>query len=155
MVILLFYEWWFLTKILRIKPNIIISESFLNQAEITLSKIQRSIEEGDYLWASVKIYYSAYYSLTAFLWRVGLKSENHDCAIKITAYVLNDTEIEKTLDNLKSSRIDNQYYLKISDASVLKENYEAAKLLYAKFYNLLHNSNNNKFTQKIDNLFKN
>lgn len=141
-----------LKKILRIEPNIIVSESFLSQAEKTLSKVQDAINEEDCLWASVKIYYAAYYALTAFLWRLGIRSENHDCAIKITTFIVEDAEIEHILEKLKAARIDNQYYLKISDKDALEMNHNPAKLIYAKFYNLISNFDNKIYEKRINKL---
>jgi uncharacterized protein (UPF0332 family) len=128
-------------RIKRINPNNDISRSYLEQAERTLSKIKDSIIEKDYLWASVKTYYAAYYALSAFLWKMGVISDNHDCSIKLVAFILDDELLMEYLNTLKKSRIDNQYYLKISDENTLLNNYELAKRIYIEFYNLCNSDN--------------
>ena len=141
-------------RIKQVVPNIDISKSYLEQAEKTLRKILQALDEQDFLWASVKIYYAAYYSLCAFLRRIGLDSDIHDCSIRVAAKILEDNDMEITMNILKQSRIDNQYYLKISDKKTLLDNYDAAKSLYIKFYNLCNEPLEN-YVQKVNALFGN
>lgn len=124
-------EWCFKTKKgLKIdKPNKNISESYLEQAENTLSKIKELVGEGDFLWASVRIYYCAYYSLYSFLRRIGVKSENHDCSIELIKKLLGD-EFGEKIENFKKSRIDSQYYLKTQKKEDLLKNYKSVKNFY-------------------------
>ncbi len=115
-----------------------LSVSYLNQAEKTLSKISQLIEEGDYLWASVRIYYCAYYSLYAFLCKIGIKSENQECSIKLAKYLLKKDFIED-IDDFKQNRVDAQYYLKVGQKQKQFDSYFNVKLFFLKFKKLIDN----------------
>ena len=67
-------------------------------------------------WEPVVAYYSAYYSIYAFLRLLGIKSENHFCSILCFRYVLRvineDEKMIEVMDRLKRRREEAQYYLK-------------------------------------------
>lgn len=127
-------KWCFRIKngLKLIEPNKDVSFSSLDVAENTLSKIKGLIEEGDYLWASVRIYYCSYYLIQAFLQRIGIKSENHDCSIELTKFLLGKEFID-CVYSFKEDRIDSQYYLKISQKKKLLKNYSVLKEFNLKF----------------------
>lgn len=127
-------KWCFnLKKGLKIvEPNKNLSESYFKFSEDTLSKVKRLINEEDYLWASVRIYYCAYYCVYGFLQRIGVKSENHDCSIELIKVLLEENEV-KDIDSFKDSRIESQYYLKSGKKEVLIKNYDLVKKFYLKF----------------------
>jgi uncharacterized protein (UPF0332 family) len=145
-------NWCFKLKkgLKQIDPNKNVSDSYLIEAEKTLSKVKQHIEEEDYLWASVRIYYSAYYSLYSFLQRIGIKSENHDCSIDLAKKILEE-EFIKGIDEFKKERIDSQYYLKIGKKEVLLSNYEKAKIFYLSFKEIINSLTEQKilYYQKI------
>lgn len=143
------------TGIKLIKPDQDISKNYLKQAETTLQRAEQLIKENDFLWASVTTYYAAYYSIYAFLAKLGIKSENHDCSIELINYLLNESILIKNIFSLKQARKDGQYYLKFSDKKELINNLQIAKIIYIKFYNLcdLNNSELNKYRIKINKYF--
>lgn len=138
-----------------ITPDENIVKSYLEQAENTLKRAKKLIEEQDFLWASVTTYYAAYYSLYAFLQKLGIKSENHDCSIALIEYLLNEKELVENLFSLKESRKDGQYYLKFTNKDELIKNHEKAKLIFIEFYNLckLEDANLKKYKIKLKKLF--
>jgi uncharacterized protein (UPF0332 family) len=126
-------KWCFLRGGVRlVAPNENISKAYLDQAEMTLSKIKKLIEEEDFLWASVRIYYCAYYSLYSFLQRVGVKSENHDCSIEIVKTLI-ARDFVKDIDFFKKERVDSQYYLRFGQKSKLLDMYGKVKNFYFEF----------------------
>lgn len=118
------------------EPQANVAVSYLAEAERTLSKIKPLIDEGDFVWADVRIYYCAYYSIYSFLQRIGIKSENHDCAIGLAEELLGK-ELLKNMELFRKNRIHSQYYLKTGQKSRLIENYSLAKKFYLKFKEII------------------
>jgi len=127
-------KWCFLVKggLRIVEPSKEVAFAYLEEAEKALSKVKELIEEGDFVWASARIYYCAYYSLYSFLQRIGVKSGNHDCSIELVDGLLNKDFISDIL-NFKQSRIDSQYYLKIGQKEKLLEFYLKVKNFYLEF----------------------
>ena len=121
-----------------IEPNMNLSQSYLDEAKKTISRVKSLIEEDDFIWASVRIYYSAYYSLYSFLQRIGVKSENHDCSIELAKSLLEEDFISN-IDMFKKGRIDSQYYLKIGKKGELSALYNSAKEFYLRFNEIVRN----------------
>ena len=137
-------------------PNENLSNSYLSFAEKTLSKISDLINEKDYLWASVRVYYCSYYCIYAFLQRIGIKSENHDCSIEITKFLINEDFI-KNIEIFKKNRIESQYYLDINREEELLRNYKLVKDFYRRFYekiNSLNDGNIKNYRNKIKEVLK-
>lgn len=134
-----------------VEPNENLVNSYLKFSEETLSKVKRLIEEEDYLWASVRIYYCAYYCIYGFLQKIGVKSENHDCSIKLVKSLLGEDAV-KNIDLFKESRIELQYYLKTGQKDVLNKNYDLVKEFYLGFkekVSLLNNEEVKEYRNKI------
>jgi len=151
-------NWCFSIKngLQKVDPNKNLSNSYLSQAENSLSKVDELIKENDLVWASVRIYYAAYYSLYAFLQRIGIKSENHDCSINLVKKLMNN-EFVGNIDRLKKERIDAQYYLEIGKKEDMLNFYNIAKEFYLKFKNIIVNISDDdilKYRIKIDTLRK-
>ena len=121
-----------------VEPSKEVAFAYLEEAEKTLSKIKGLIDEEDFVWASVRIYYCAYYSLYSFLQRIGIKSENHDCSIELVKKILNKDFINNIMD-FKQCRIDSQYYLKIGQEEKLLSFYLKVKNFYFEFKNVVDN----------------
>lgn len=130
-------KWCFSIKggLKLVEPNKNISDSYLSEAENTLSRIKFLIDEGDFIWASVRIYYCAYYSLYSFLQKIGVKCENHDCSISLVDYFLG--EEVKDIFEFKKNRIDSQYYLKVGRIENLGDLYFKCKNFYLYFKDLI------------------
>lgn len=141
----------------KVEPNINLSQSYLKEAEISLSKIKSLLDGNDLVWASVRIYYSAYYSLYSFLQRIGVKSENHDCSIGLTKKLL-DMPFINRIDSFKKARIDSQYYLKTGKKEELFNAYKETKEFYLQFRELIKNLSDEdvqRFRSKIQIILKN
>ncbi len=125
-------KWCFLTSngLKIIEPNLIVSNSYLSQAEKTLSKVKELIDEEDFIWASARIYYCAYYLISSFLQKIGVKSENHNCSIELIKYLFED---DFNIELFKKNRIDSQYYFKFRQKKDLLKIYSKVKLFYLNF----------------------
>jgi uncharacterized protein (UPF0332 family) len=124
-----------------IEPNKNTSKSFLEQAKSSLLGVQRDLENNDLLWATVKIYYAEYYSVYAFLQRIGIKCENHSCALLLAKELLDSIIVIDSISLHRKNRIDSQYYLKIGKRGEVEQMLKTAKIIYAQFDNLLSNIN--------------
>jgi len=105
-----------------VTPSLNLFHEYIANAEESirvLTKI-RSIESN--MWLATTKYYTEYFAAYAFLMRIGVKSEIHDCTIRVfKALELAGKisfEISKKLERDKDLRIDNQYYLKNRSVSV-------------------------------------
>jgi len=113
-----------------IEPNTIVSDSYIEQSEKALSKVKSLIEEDDFVWANSRIYYCTYYAIMSFLYKIGVKSENHDCSIALIKFLFGD---DFGISSLKEDRIKSQYYFKYSSKEILRKNYSQVKLFFVKF----------------------
>lgn len=125
-----------------VEPSEDISKSYLAESENSLSKINQLIEESDFLWASVHIYYCAYYSIYSFLQRIGIKSENHDCSIELARELIKEDFLDY-MDDFKKERVDAQYYLKTGQKKKMVHNYARVKEFYLQFKKII-----NEITEK-------
>jgi uncharacterized protein (UPF0332 family) len=146
-------DWCFNVKggLKEIDPSKEIASSYLEEAEKTLSKIKRCIDEEDFIWASVRIYYCAYYSLYSFLQRIGIKSENHDCSIELVNKLIQEN-IKEKMEFFKKCRIDAQYYLKVGQKEKLLKFYLDVKNFYLEFKDLVKNLNDSDVKKYKDNI---
>lgn len=137
------------------ESNINISDNYLIQAQNTLKNIKRDIEENDFLWSSVKIYYCAYHSLYSFLQKLGFSSENHSCSIELFKYLLENEELSNMIEKFKNQRISAQYYLQFPNKEEFFTNYEDLKVFYLKLNKIISELNEDKikeFKMKINKL---
>ncbi len=148
-------SWCFRIKngLTQVEPNDDLSDSYIAQAEKALAKVNELLAEDDFVWASVRIYYSAYYSLYSFLQKIGIRSENHDCSISLGKYLIKDDFIED-IDDFKSNRIDSQYYLKIGKKEALEQLYKKAKVFYLKFKEIISETEVGKYRKIIDGMIE-
>lgn len=91
-----------------IERNENLSNSYLKEAYESFSAYLRNIGK----WKVITGYYACYNALYSILMKCGIKSEIHDCTIKLMSLFNFDKEEISFLEDLKSKRIDSQYYLK-------------------------------------------
>ena len=63
-------------------------------------------------WRVITAYYACYNAFYSILMKCGVKSEIHDCTIKLMGFFGFSDEDIKFLEILKRNRIQGQYYLK-------------------------------------------
>jgi uncharacterized protein (UPF0332 family) len=135
-----------------VEPNPELSQSYLEQSDKALEKVKQLLDEDDLVWASVRIYYSAYYSLYSFLQKIGVSSENHECSISLVKELLKE-EFIGDIDRFKSNRIDSQYYLKVGKKEVLESLYKKAKLFYLKFKDIIEKTDDiDEYRKQVEKL---
>ena len=115
-----------------VEPNERISKTYLEQAKSSLLRAEKDLNDKDFLWATVTIYYAEYYALYSFLQRIGVKCENHTCSI-LAVSVLLDEERTKTINQHKGKRIDAQYYMKVDQEDKIKIMLNEAKIFVSTF----------------------
>jgi uncharacterized protein (UPF0332 family) len=121
-----------------VEPNDRLSKSYLEQAKSSLSRAEKDLNDKDFLWATVAIYYSDYYALYSFLQKIGIKCENHACSILAVSLLLGE-EKTKTINLHKDKRLDAQYYMKVDQEDKIREMLKDAKIFVSEFDNSVSN----------------
>lgn len=121
-----------------VEPNERLSKSYLEQAKSSLSRAEKDLNDKDFLWATVAIYYSEYYALYSFLQRIGIKCENHTCSI-LTVDLLLGEEKTKTINLHKGKRLDAQYYMKVDQEDKIRVMLKDAKIFVSQFDEIVSN----------------
>lgn len=85
-----------------------LSKSYLNEAHESFLAFLKN----DGKWKIITGYYACYNALYSILMKCGIKSEIHDCSIKLMELFDFSSEEIKFLEEFKKKRIETQYYLK-------------------------------------------
>ena len=115
-----------------VEPNERLSKSYLEQAKSSLLRAEKDLNDKDFLWATVAIYYAEYYALYSLLQRIGVKCENHACSI-LTATILLGEDRTKTIKEHKDKRIDAQYYMRVDQEIKIRVMLQEAKIFVSNF----------------------
>jgi len=126
-----------------VEPNGRLSKSYLEQAKSSLLKAERDLNEKDFLWSTVAIYYAEYYGLYSFLQRIGIKCENHTCSILAVGFLLGEDKI-KIINEHKDKRIDAQYYMKVDQEPKIRIMIQEAKRFVSMFDEIVSNLHENE-----------
>jgi uncharacterized protein (UPF0332 family) len=132
-----------------IEPNERLSKSYLEHAKSSLSRAEKDLNDKDFLWATVTIYYAEYYALYSFLQRIGVKCENHTCSILVVSTLLGNDKT-KTINEHKRKRIDAQYYMKIDQEAKIRGMLQEAKIFVSDFDELVSGLNENEIRKYKD-----
>lgn len=133
-------QWCFKLKdgLKIVEPNERLSQSYLEQAKSSLLRAEKDLNDNDFLWATVTIYYAEYYALYSFLQRIGIKCENHTCSLLAVTILLGE-EKTKTINLHKDKRVDAQYYMKVDQEPKIRNMLQEAKAFVAEFDNCISN----------------
>ena len=100
-------------KLLLVEPSNEISDSYLGKADNCL-RSARILLDSDLYENSVSMsYYAMYNSLTALLFKVGVKCENHAGSIVVFRELFGRKDLYRTVSFAKKERIDKQYYVSL------------------------------------------
>ena len=91
-----------------VESNLQIAKAYLKDAKRDFSLIDKKEPK----WNIIKEYYVCYNSLYSLLVKCGIKCEIHDCTIRLMSLFDFDQKEINFLEDLKSKRVDVQYYLK-------------------------------------------
>ena len=143
-------------KIKLVEPSEEIKKSYLGKSESNLVSAKILLENDKLEEAIALTYYSMYNILTALLFKIGIKCENHSASIIFLKEIF-DTD-NSDIFKAKKERIDKQYY---TDFGVKKEEVEEAienavefnnKIL--DFMSKLNYSDVQKYREKFKRLFE-
>ena len=137
-----------------VEPNERLSKSYLEQAKSSLLRAAKDLDDKDFLWATVAIYYAEYYALYSFLQKIGVKCENHACSILAVAFLLGEDRT-KTINLHKDKRIDAQYYMKVDQEINIKAMLQEAKMFVADFDEVVSNLSEEDVKQYRKNISEN
>jgi len=104
----------FLTKLRKekklelVEPSEEIKESYTQKSESNLISSKILLENNQLEEAIALTYYSMYHMLTALLFKVGIKCENHAASIILLKELFNMNNSD--ISSAKTERIDKQYY---------------------------------------------
>lgn len=148
-------SWCFILKegLKIVDPNERLSKSYLEQAKSSLLRAEKDLDDKDFLWATVAVYYAEYYALYSFLQRIGIKCENHTCSILAVTLLLGEDKT-KTINQHKDKRIDAQYYMKVDQEIKIRAMLQEAKIFVSNFDELasrLNESEIKKYREIISN----
>lgn len=104
-----------------VAPNDNLSEEYIQTAKETLDTL-KSIKNNSKIWLATTKYYAEYFAAYSLLMKIGIKSEIHECTIKVCELLEQEKmfpkRYSKILDDDKKLRIDNQYYLKNREVKI-------------------------------------
>ncbi len=143
-------------KLNLIEPSNEIAHSYLQKSSKSLISAKTLLGIGN-LEDSISLsYYSMYHSLTALLFKTGIKCENHTGAIILLKEVFNINN--ESLSKAKSERIDKQYYVDFSvSAEEAKQGIKTAEEFIAKlneFMDKINMQDIENYRHNAENLFK-
>ncbi len=118
------------------EPNLLLSLSYMEQAKSSLLRSAKDIEDNDLLWATVAAYYAEYYALCSFMQRIGVRGENHFCAIILASVLLGEDNV-KTISDHKEKRIGAQYFMKVDKEREVRTMLTEAGLFVARFEEIM------------------
>ena len=135
------------------EPNERLSKSYFEQAKSSLLRAEKDLNDKDFLWATVAIYYAEYYALYSFLQRIGIKCENHACSILAVTLLLGE-EKTKIINEHKDKRIDAQYYMKVDQEIKIRAMLQEAKIFVSNFDELVSRLTENEIKNFREIVFK-
>ena len=137
-----------------VEPNERLPKSYLEQAKSSLLRAEKDLNDKDFLWATVAIYYAEYYALYSFLQRIGVKCENHVCSILAVSMLLGEDKT-KIINQHKDKRIDAQYYMKVDQEIKIRAMLQEAKIFVASFDEIVSKLTENEIKEYKVSISKN
>ena len=127
-------------KLELVEPSELIKESYIEKSESNLISAKILLDNNRLEEAVALTYYSMYHALTALLFKVGVKCENHSASILLLNKLFSLDN--KDISFAKSERVDKQYY---TDFKITKEEVSSTLKIAETF-----NSNLIDFISKIN-----
>ncbi len=94
-----------------VEPNGEVCESFLQKSDNCIASARLLLDNGLFENSVGMSYYAMYDSLTALLFRTGIKCENHSGSILLLRLLFSEQELFRLISDAKEERIDRQYYV--------------------------------------------
>lgn len=122
-------------KLELVEPSEEICNSYLEKADNCLKSAKILLQNNLYENSVSLSYYAMYDSLTAVLFKAGIKCENHTASIILLKKLFGKLELFKMISFAKEERIDKQYYVISKENFILTK--ESAKDMVEKADNFL------------------
>lgn len=98
-------------KLGAVEPSREICSSYLGKADNCLLSAKILLKNRLYENSVSEAYYAMYNSLTALLFRTGIKCENHAGSIILLKMIFRRADLSRAISEAKKERIDKQYYV--------------------------------------------
>jgi len=98
-------------KLELVSPSDDVCNSYIKKAEDSLKSARVLLQNNLYENSVSMSYYTMYHSLTALLFKVGIKCENHSGSIILFKKLFGRMDLYKTIRFAKKERVDKQYYV--------------------------------------------
>ena len=114
------------------EPNEDLAKAYMKKAISALNTMTAALKIRETDWIAATAYYARYFALYSLLMKIGVKSEIHDCTIRMGRYLSENGILNKNLiediEKAKQTRVDMQYYV-AREFSVreIKNNAESAR----------------------------
>jgi uncharacterized protein (UPF0332 family) len=115
-----------------VEPNEDLAKAYMKKAISALNTMTAALKIRETDWIAATAYYARYFALYSLLMKIGVKSEIHDCTIRMGRYLSENGILNKNLiediEKAKQTRVDMQYYV-AREFSVreIKNNAESAR----------------------------
>ena len=115
-----------------VEPNEDLAKAYLKKAISALNTMTAALKIQETDWIATTAYYARYFALYSLLVKIGVKSEIHDCTIRMGRYLSETGVLNKSLiddiEKAKQTRVDMQYYVaREFSAREVKNNAESAR----------------------------
>jgi uncharacterized protein (UPF0332 family) len=101
-------------KLELVEPSEAVKESYLIKADNCLKSAKILLQNDLYENSMGEAYYAMYNCVTALLYKVGIKSENHSASIILLGKLFRAWDLKKIIFAGKEDREDKQYYVESS-----------------------------------------
>jgi uncharacterized protein (UPF0332 family) len=108
-------------KLELVEPSEDICQSYSDKSADCLKSAKLLLQNNLYENSVTMSYYAMYNQLTAFLFQIGIKCENHAGSILLLKFLFNNKELFTIISNAKKERIDKQYYVTTKKDEITKE----------------------------------
>lgn len=98
-------------KLEIVEPSENVCNSYLKKADDSFKSAKVLLQNNLYENSVSMSYYAMYNSLTALLFKVGVKCENHSGSIILFKNLFGRMDLHKTIKFAKKERVDKQYYV--------------------------------------------
>ena len=108
-------------KLEIVEPSEDICVSYSDKSANCLKSAKLLLQNNLYENSVGMSYYAMYNQLTALLFRVGIKCENHAGSVLLLKLLFGKEELFKIISDAKKERIDKQYYVTTEKDEITKE----------------------------------
>ena len=119
-------------KLMLVEPSEEISRSYLSKSDKCFKVAKLAYEAGIYENAVSEGYYSIYNIVMSLFFKCGIKCENHSASVILIRKLFKLEEFYLIFSEFKKDRIDNQYYIPITEV-VDKEKCSERLMIVQKF----------------------